>query len=226
MQLQLDDDVIDFNTGDNFKTPKTELGKFATKSNFISSTSNNLSKHINPLQKFASNNNSNVNQSISTSNNQGSGVPTIKSSTTLFKAQTIKTSIRDSIKDGVKDSLKDSIKDIYKEQRTTQIGTKSDIQTNFALLNSNNIKSYIKPQNTLTKGISNNDLSKSNNNAYVFMAANSNASGINNTSKPDKTMSNFSNMGKNYPQTTKGTSTKIEFLTTQKKQNSIKKINK
>lgn len=121
--MQLDDDVITFNVNDNFKTPKVGIGKLSSKTSFTTSnTSNQLSKHLNPLQKFttgvaAGNSNSMVNNTTFTGNS---------ASEVHLKKQASGNALSSSIKSGTSTS-KVSIKSNLKAPATTTSFKKDDL---------------------------------------------------------------------------------------------------
>lgn len=283
----MDDDAITFNVNDNFKTPKAGIGKLSSKTSFTTSnTSNQLSKHLNPLQKFNSgavaSNNSMVNNTTFTGNSvsdvhlkkQASGnalSSSMKSGTSTSKVN-IKSNLKvpstatnikkdDLVQQNIKYFSKNmhsssslSSKAKYGPAQHLQINqndalqatqfhqTPSSINTpsNKSHLNSNSlftkpvVQKSIKDEGLQSDKVENNNYNinfnlniispkNMNTNGFIFAAFNNptsqaQSSGVSNPQ--------FQTGIKQHPSTVKG-STKIDFLSTQKKNASLKKfINK
>lgn len=185
-------------------------------------------------KKFTSSGTSNTNTNLNNLNNNVSnlhqGVPAVKSSSNLYSApKTTKASIKDTFKD--------------KRQYEFSAFNKSDVP-NFNMLSintptNNNIKSYTKSiqgSSTINKisvskegsisGV--NSGRDGNNNAFVYMSANTN-NAVFSSSTTNKEKSQITNFGgaKNVPSsTTSKGGIKIDYLSTQKKQASIKRFGK
>lgn len=143
--MELDDDIINFNSNNdeknNFKTPKTDLNKFASKLNYISSTSNNLSKHINPLQKFTHNykNNNSITTSITNQQNNlnNNNVILNSNNNNLSGIETLST---------------------VRKESSTNTNTHSNTNTNFGPIANNNKDSvFIKKNTNISTSISTNN---------------------------------------------------------------------
>lgn len=194
--------------------------------------SNTPSTNTNLSNLTSSNSNSNTtNVNTNNMNNFQQVVPTVKSSSNLYSMpKTTKASIKDSFKD--------------KRQFEFTAFNKSEIP-NFNMLSintptNNNIKSYTKSiqgSSTINKISMNKESNLSsvnsgrdgNNNAFVYTSANTNNNGVFTSSTTNKEKSQITNfgIGKNVPMsTTSKGGVKIDYLSTQKKQASIKRFGK